>query len=217
MTEGTLSEPNECLVDGTLTGQRPERSFQMKPIILIPKMIIEINEQWKEDHLVSLPDFLLKTVKLSEDTKDFLEQIGIPKQISVFTGAIYEALPISLHSSQPSSETEDHMLQRLPGTSLLCIARTTPEVSADFICIHEDRGTIGFKNLLDEEFLLINSSVQAFVECLFLYDGFTRSKKTTNTLIRSFQKDLKRVDPSVFDENKSYWSLAIEDFSCGGG
>lgn len=159
-------------------------------------MFEEISDFWKNENLVKAEPTIIKDTEISEESKKFLLDVGLPKNFNLM-------LEFDLTFSQINGCYKIGS----DGNNSVCIC------DEEIIVFDENEG-------LSKTF--INSSVIHLAKCLISYqeilnsiDDFDYSEEESERLADFLTKSITKIDKRALEDEESWWSLIIEQTEQG--
>jgi hypothetical protein len=163
----------------------------------------EIVNFWGRENLKSWSESSLRDVIISQSSKQFLLEVGLPHQDDWTLRFI----------------SETSQIPRVPSRSNCRIIGFDGPVP---ICLDERHhgSAVAVEMGIGRTERFINTSVERFAEFLVLYQEYrtaarTLSEDETLKFIPSIEERMHKVDPKAFDDRNNYWPVIIEQTNQG--
>lgn len=186
------------------------------------KNIEEIRMFWGEA-LVKLSQAVVEPLAIDMATKQFLADVGLPRQVAIFPD---EDLTLEFHIDGPF-KTDMYKGQAVTLISQMGEAGIYVYIAADGTILN--RTGSGYK---DEQWRFMNSSLEQFLTFIVIYkrlypdfwfrpdidfddlDDEEQEEKLAQ-LAADFRAQFEPSDPKAFENDETWWSVAIEQMEAG--
>lgn len=177
---------------------------------------------WGVENLSRAKLEALKSIKISEKSKRFLIEIGLPRELYLFY-----PIKFSLeHDVFPELELKKYLSQKIyqkyPELKQPIIIGSEDDFLG-YICIFEFAEgcvySVGTDRGIIDRIYFMNSRVQQLAEFFFLYQNYRLKGERENIfddeekyyhLIQELEYEMYRVDARVFDGEDNWWLLVLE-------
>jgi hypothetical protein len=175
----------------------------------------EIVSFWGQDNLRCWPEQCLRDLEIPQSSKSYLINVGLP----AFKDEHFQFDPLVGNPPKLSGRPQFR----------------TIGVMSEFIPICLDERLNGCVMSMDTEMLelakhinpsaldrYINSNVERFAECLILFVQLRRTGRLAkdadfSKLAKQFERDLLKVDPTVFNDPENLWAVTVWEMKEGLG
>ena len=182
---------------------------------------------WGFDNLSRAKPEALKSINISEESKHFLVEIGLPRELDLFYPIkfsleydIFPELEIKKYLSKKIYQKYSQLKQT--------IIIASEDNILGYFCIFEFTGgfvySIGIDKGVIDGIYFMNSSVQQLAEFLFLYQNYRLKGERENIfddedkyyhLTQELEYEMYQVDARVFDNEENWWLLVLEQMYDG--
>jgi hypothetical protein len=174
----------------------------------------QILEFWK-DELITLPSTLLDKFKLPQETREFLQTVGLPMKEGKLSTIASEALEIGFYKELGKL---NYIL--VENQKFIAIAQDADNIGV-FTCIEEPTGKIySVANFLSDP-MYINSSIKELLAFLRIYiiegelAGENLSEKQVIEVAKKIKTQFQEIDAKAMAEAENFWPEVLSPLEQG--
>lgn len=162
---------------------------------------LEVIKAFWKGSLRRIPSSALHGVELSEGTKRFLTEVGLPQDAS---SALNQALVVNFYFDQKAI-----IKKTFNGVDYCVIG---DDSGTNFcISLHDDSVcAVDFNNVVPIPFCFVNSSIRQFIQCIQTFSKFQQLANGGKTdLVKAMMAEFDAIDAKCLSEGSTWWSIVV--------